>query len=311
MLFRSQNCPTTAVTVLAEKVKESSGLIFFDGKLVTHNDSGDGPNLYEIDTLTGAVLRTVTISNATNKDWEDITHDEENIYIGDFGNNYGNRTDLVIYKISKADFNTKTSIVADKIAFNYAHQKKLTSQLYANNFDCEAMLSLEDSLLLFSKNWQNKKTYSYILPKTPGAYTIAIRDSFDTQGLVTGATYNPYTKSVLLIGYITTSLGNYLWEFSAFEGTNVFRGKNDKCTLNIIGSPQVEAITMKNSTTYYFSSEELSRKGITLKPYLSTFEHSSYFLSKQKKFTFEILPPFIDRYFGYFFRNFSSSLKDK
>jgi hypothetical protein len=50
-------------------------LVFFLVPLVTHNDSGNQANLYEIDASTGIVIRTVCITNATNVDWEDIAQD--------------------------------------------------------------------------------------------------------------------------------------------------------------------------------------------------------------------------------------------
>ena len=77
---------------LPAEVIETSGLLFLNGKLITHNDSGDDSNLYEIDTITGNITRTVSVSNATNIDWEDIAQDDTYIYIGDFGNNNGTRT---------------------------------------------------------------------------------------------------------------------------------------------------------------------------------------------------------------------------
>ena len=89
---------------LPANLSESSGAIFFNNKLITHNDSRGENKLFELDTITEQVTRTVAISNATNIDWEDITQDDTSIYIGDIGNNSGNRTDLKIYKISKTDF---------------------------------------------------------------------------------------------------------------------------------------------------------------------------------------------------------------
>ncbi len=80
-------------------IAETSGLVFFDNRLITHNDSGGMNALYEINTGTGNISRTVTIQNATNVDWEDICTDNDYIYIGDFGNNNGNRTNLKIYKV--------------------------------------------------------------------------------------------------------------------------------------------------------------------------------------------------------------------
>ena len=103
---------------LPATVKETSGLLLLNGKLITHNDSGRDAKLYELDTLSGAITRTITISNATNRDWEDIAVDETHIYIADIGNNNGTRTDLTIYKILKTDFSENDAITAEKIEFS-------------------------------------------------------------------------------------------------------------------------------------------------------------------------------------------------
>jgi hypothetical protein len=44
---------------LSEKGKETSDLLFLDGKIITHNDSGEPANLYEIDSLSITMIRTV------------------------------------------------------------------------------------------------------------------------------------------------------------------------------------------------------------------------------------------------------------
>jgi hypothetical protein len=54
----------TLQTNLPTQIKETSGLILLNQQLVTHNDSGGEPELYEIDSLTGAITRTVVVSNA-------------------------------------------------------------------------------------------------------------------------------------------------------------------------------------------------------------------------------------------------------
>ncbi len=48
------------------ELTENSGLIFYDGKLISHNDSGNTPELFEIDTISLQTTRKVTISNAIN-----------------------------------------------------------------------------------------------------------------------------------------------------------------------------------------------------------------------------------------------------
>ncbi len=87
------------------------------GKIIRHNDRGDAANLYDIDGLSCNLLRIILITNATNEDWEDLAEDEDHIYIGDFGNNDGNTTNLRIYKILKSDFKNKTAVTAERISF--------------------------------------------------------------------------------------------------------------------------------------------------------------------------------------------------
>ncbi|MCT4582957.1 MAG: T9SS type A sorting domain-containing protein [Flavobacteriales bacterium] len=307
----AQNCSTSAVTILDQSIKETSGLIFFNGKLVTHNDSGDSPNLYEIDTITGAVTRTVSITNASNVDWEDITQDDHYIYVGDFGNNNGNRTDLIIYRIAKADFNTQTNVTADSIVIQYADQTNFSAQPNANDYDCEAMIAYQDSLMLFSKNWLNEKTYLYTLPKTPGNYNLVKRDSFDTQGTITGATYNPNTNVILLIGYKSTTLSKYLWELAQFQGYNVLQGTNTKCNVSLTGSIQIEAIAVKGDFDYFISSEEISYAGITLDTYLSSYSYGGVSIDEKKKFSIELFPNPVDHYLNFIIRNISNTIKHK
>ncbi|MCD4681234.1 MAG: hypothetical protein K8S00_12690, partial [Bacteroidales bacterium] len=65
----------SSVTTLHDSIEETSGLIYLNHKLITHNDSGGEAALYEIDSISGNVVRKVFISNAKNTDWEDICYD--------------------------------------------------------------------------------------------------------------------------------------------------------------------------------------------------------------------------------------------
>lgn len=152
---------------LPDAVSETSGLLFFNGKLITHNDSGDAANLYELDTITGNVARTINITNATNVDWEDITQDNTYIYIGDFGNNSnGNRQDLKIYRVLKSDYLNNTSITSETITFSYEDQTDFTSQPNNTNFDAEAISIYKNQLVIFTKNWKDNTVNAYTIPKT-------------------------------------------------------------------------------------------------------------------------------------------------
>ena len=76
------------ITKLPSIVNETSGIEAQGSDAIwTLNDSGGKAELYLCDTL-GNLNRTLKITNAHNKDWEDIARDNEgNLYIGDIGNN--------------------------------------------------------------------------------------------------------------------------------------------------------------------------------------------------------------------------------
>ena len=176
------------ICFLENGLSETSGLIFINGRLITHNDSGSEAELYEVDTLTGQISRRVVIENASNFDWESICTDGTDIYIGDFGNNFGIRTNLRIFKLSVADyFNTSNDTVSvDTIHFYYADQVDFTSSQYNTNYDAEAFLSRGDSLYLFTKNWLNNWTNVYSLSKEPGDQIANRIDSLNVEGLISG-----------------------------------------------------------------------------------------------------------------------------
>jgi len=143
--------------LLPQEVEETSGLSYFNGKFWTINDSGGLPMVYGLDTLTGEVVQRIAVKNAANRDWESLATDKEYLYIGDFGNNSGNRDDLGIYKLPLSEFPAMgdAEIAAEFIAFEYEDQPEEQVKRKENNYDCEAFLAAGDSLYLFSKNWGN------------------------------------------------------------------------------------------------------------------------------------------------------------
>lgn len=101
-------------TVFSPLINEASGLAASrqqPGVFWTHNDSGDGPTLYALDAQ-GQLLGQWTVSGAKAVDWEDmalgVCEDGQPrcLYIGDFGNNAKNRTDLTIYRVEEPTITT-------------------------------------------------------------------------------------------------------------------------------------------------------------------------------------------------------------
>lgn len=239
-------------------LNESSGIIYFNGKLITHNDSGGNNELYEVDLVSELVSRTVTISNAQNVDWEDITQDANSIYIGDIGNNVsGNRTDLMIYKISKSDYLSMNTVTAEIIAFSYSDQTDFTAKSSNNTeWDAEALVSFDASnLIVFTKNWVNGITKGYLVSKTPGTHSLTpLTTTLSSDGLITGGTFNPLSAKLYLVGY-NNILQPFVWECKNFAGSDVFSGTNTQTQLSSLAQEQAEAITFIDENSYLITSE--------------------------------------------------------
>lgn len=248
------------VGTLPDEVIETSGLIYHNGRLITHNDSGGEPILYELDPGTLEITRVVQILNAVNRDWEDITQDEQFIYIGDFGNNSGNRQDLVVYKVPKAAYDTGTSAQAERINFIYEDQTEF-DEVENSDFDAEALFALDDHLVVLTKQWQSQGTVAYKIPKLSGAFLAERLDEYTVNGLVTGATFDNLSNTLYLVGY-SNLLNPFFVQIQDVSENVIFSGEVIRTNLSI-GPAQVEAITQTNEGDFFISSEAFSNSFIS------------------------------------------------
>lgn len=254
---KSQNVLLQTSASLPSSVSESSGIeIVNHTSIWTHNDSGGQPELYEIDSL-GNLLRTLTIANSSNVDWEDITSDDQgNIYIGDFGNNYNTRTDLRIYVINNPDSIANDSTYAQKIKFTLSDQIAFPPSNADLNYDIEAMVWFNDSIYLFSKNRSipySGYTKYYSLPAITGTYVAELVDSFyggsgsawDYQ--ICAADISPDKKQLFLLSH------DKAWIFSCFTGSDFFSGSMQQ--LNFSNNTQKEGICYLSDSIIYITDE--------------------------------------------------------
>ena len=136
---------------LSKIIEETSGLEIIGDYFITHNDSKGYPILYYL-SKEGKIIKRREVKSAVNKDWEDITKDDKYIYISDTGNNYSNRKDLKIYKIP---INENSAEKTQIISFNYPEQDSF--KINTNTiFDAEGLISIDDKLLIFTKNRKKK-----------------------------------------------------------------------------------------------------------------------------------------------------------
>lgn len=196
------------VNYLDTKIKETSGLSLLNGKLYTFNDSGNTPDLFEINKDNGEIVQ-IFKTNLINTDWEALTNDGENFYVGDFGNNTGTRKDLAIYKVPYEKLKqintnqisgTERTLDGIVISFFYPEQTDFTPKNLKTDFDAEAMIYLDGKIHLFTKEWASKSTTHYTIDPTISEKQEAKKiEAFKTNFVVTDAAY--FEKKLYLVGY--------------------------------------------------------------------------------------------------------------
>lgn len=177
----------------ASSVPEISGQVSDSTGFWALQDSGNPNQLVRLDPATGNVLQRIIIRNAENRDWEELATDGDYFYIGNVGNNRGARQDLEVLKVPRAGLSSTAEIQevdAEAIRFRYAAQTTFEASS-DHNVDCEAMIVLDGSLVLFSKNRGDLRTYAYRLPTDPGDYVLTPFEEYDAAGLITGAAWWP------------------------------------------------------------------------------------------------------------------------
>ena len=281
-LYNPTNYSLNLVANLVDTLSENSGLVWAAGKLYTFNDSGSGTKVYEV-TANGTIIRTIHIANSTNVDWEAMTSDSTYFYLGDFGNNNGNRTDLCIYRLLKSEVtnNAIDTVVAEKMNFSWADQLDFTSAYNANNFDCEAFYATEDSLFLFSKNWVDLKTKCYSLPNYwIDTLNATLNSQFDVDGLITDACKDTINDRIYLLGYKNNGSNFYtsfIWCLWDHASNFIFSGNKRRIEIgNVLTVSQTEGITLSDNGTAYVSAEKVINI-ITIPAKLFNLNFSAYF----------------------------------
>jgi len=242
---------------LPGKLRETSGIAHGDdaSHYYVHNDGGSKPKLYEIKASNGEITREIKIKDTRNRDWEELAEDSTSVYIGDFGNNDGSRHDLMIYKVAKKDLSKHDEVKAEIIYFAYPHQESFFPRR-KQNYDCEAMVAIGDSLYLFSKNRGDYATDVYRLSSRPGRTIAEHVGHFDTHGLITSADFLPgETNTLALLGYENMGFKykSFLWVFTNFKGTDFFSGNHLR--LEIAPHLQTEGVIFESDSTLIISNE--------------------------------------------------------
>ncbi len=250
IINQSQAITTTVKGSMPSVARESSGLDYNgNASFWTHNDGFGDNNLYKV-SFTGTLTQTIAITGAVNYDWEDLTHDanRDYMFIGDFGNNNCDRTNLCVYRIPYPHSGITTA-AASAIHFSYPDQRSFPSSWM--NFDVEAFCHFNGNLYLFTKTDGSAIGYTkmYRIPDDPGTYVATLVDSFYTNDRTTSADVNPDGSAMVLIS------NSHIHVFKNFTGNNFFNGQHTQ--INISGSwTQKEAVTFTSNNEIYLTDED-------------------------------------------------------
>jgi len=254
--------PSTAVNIstvrkLKNDFEELSGLKYVDKRLWTIIDPEGEDMMYSINLVTGEPKETIKVTGISSINFEAITSSDTDFYIGDIGNNKGNRKDLVIYKVPfPSTINIENTSTAEEIKFYYPEQKDFRSNTITD-FDAEAIFYRNGYIYLFTKNNTNTKTSLYEIPAVPGNHAARLKGIFDVQGKITDADINSDGTKVILTGHNKETEQVFCWLMKDFKGTDFFTGTKTQIQLgrlNEIG--QVEGATFFNDKNVFISNEK-------------------------------------------------------
>lgn len=95
--------PARVACLLSDpRITESSGVAsasWADGVIWTHNDSGDEPRFYAVNTGTCTVMAVYDVTGAQAVDWEDMTRSGTSLHFGDIGDNDARRASVTVYDV--------------------------------------------------------------------------------------------------------------------------------------------------------------------------------------------------------------------
>lgn len=222
--MQSLNLKKYKIAVLSDSLRESSGLTNIDGRIFSFNDSGNTSEIFEIKPGSSYIEKTFK-TGLKNIDWEAITNDDENFYIGEFGNNLGTRKDLKVYQVPFRN----DSLIVDSIKmipFFYPEQTDFTPKNISNNFDAEAMIFLDGNIHIFTKEWVTNTVSHYMIDKNLTENQPAQKlESYETGFVVTDASV--FGNQLYVVGY-TKNASVFLMIFEKDETGNLFFSKPAK-----------------------------------------------------------------------------------
>ncbi|PIB38236.1 hypothetical protein [Maribacter sp. 4G9] len=253
------------ITDLPGNLEENSGMISLtDSAVWIVEDGGNKDELYKVD-FKGNILKSLTMKNGDNDDWEDLAKDHlGNVYIADIGNNDNSRKDLKIYKVPNPEVEPGDKIDAEIIELRYPEQKEFPPKKSGRFFDAEAIFHHDNKIYIVTKNRSNPFTgsaYVYSVPDVKGEYVATLVAEINLCSdwktcQITGIDISPNGTKVIALSY------GKLFIFTDFTWDNFTNGKVEEIDLGI--RTQLESICFINEDVLLLSDERSHGSGNNL-----------------------------------------------
>jgi hypothetical protein len=268
-------------------INEISGIVKsrrFDDVYWIHNDSGDEARLFAIDsrgeivfpgflrnTFHGAFIEKNDIEAnkvpwpghkigvAAHIDWEDITIDDDMIYVADMGNNGNARRDLGIYVIPEPNPRAVESTRPLRyLPVVYPEQKQYPANQW--HFDSESLFVDNGTLYVISKHRQageiqkfeaGANLYRLDTQYTDRQNSLVKIDQHESLAVATGADLSPDGRWLAVVSYVD------LWLFERpAEGDKWFSGKAFRKPLDRTQVKTMEAVAWVDNNNLVVANEE-------------------------------------------------------
>jgi hypothetical protein len=209
--------PTKLATLKDPAINESSGLVASrttPGAYWTHNDSGDGPFIYAIDTR-GESLGTFRVTGAHARDWEDIAagpgpqRNRSYLYIGDIGDNNQARPEVIVYRIPEPQLKSSDKNSTQKHPQTTEPAEAIRLVYPDGKYDAEALMvhPTSGNIYIMTKvAFANPTVYEAAAPLTSGQ-PITMKRIGEVHvpsifgGAITGGSISPDGRHVALCDY--------------------------------------------------------------------------------------------------------------
>ena len=202
----------------------------------------------------GKILGKINIQRP-NHDWESIAASPEGLWIGDIGNNRGQRKDLQLFFLS-GDQLKKSDKLTPKTTISVHYPETDFPQIKGkgHNRDSEAIIFARDNLYLFTKNRLNTDAYLALLSPDVPAQAIVPLDTLNVEMMVTGADYNETTDLLAISGYY--AFRNYLAFIPLFTNQGKQFERIFRYHLRGLDGAQIESVALGEENMIILSTEK-------------------------------------------------------